>query len=50
MIIYKSTNLVNGKFYVGQDSKNYPDYYGSGLILKIAIDKYGKDNFKKEIL
>jgi len=32
MIIYKTTNLVNGKVYVGQDSKNNPDYLGSGKI------------------
>lgn len=50
MIIYKTTNLINGKFYIGQDSKNNPDYYGSGLILNRAIDKYGRDNFKKETL
>ena len=50
MIIYKTTNLVNGKVYVGQDSKNNPDYLGSGKIIKQAIVKYGKENFKKEIL
>lgn len=50
MIIYKTTNLINGKFYIGQDSNNNPDYYGSGLILNRAIDKYGKDKFKKETL
>lgn len=50
MIIYKTTNKINGKFYVGKDEKNNPDYYGSGLILNRAIDKYGKDNFIKEIL
>lgn len=50
MIIYKTTNLINNKIYVGQDSKNNPNYYGSGKILKAAIKKYGKINFKKEIL
>lgn len=50
MIIYKTTNNINGKFYVGKDEKNNPDYYGSGLILNRAIDKYGRDNFTKEIL
>lgn len=50
MIIYKTTNQINGKFYVGQDSKNNPDYLGSGLILNRAINKYGKDNFVKEII
>ena len=50
MIIYKTTNLINGKFYVGQDSNNRPSYLGSGTALKYAIKKYGKENFKKEIL
>ncbi len=50
MIIYKTTNLINNKFYIGQDSKNNPEYLGSGTIIKKAINKYGKENFKKEIL
>jgi group I intron endonuclease len=50
MIIYKTTNLINGKFYVGKDEKNSPSYLGSGLNLKKAIKKYGVENFKKEIL
>jgi group I intron endonuclease len=50
MVIYKTTNLINGKFYIGKDAKNKDSYYGSGIILNKAIKKYGKDNFKKEIL
>jgi group I intron endonuclease len=50
MIIYKTTNLINGKFYVGQDSNNNPEYYGSGTLLKRAIKKQGKQNFIKETL
>jgi hypothetical protein len=50
MIIYKITNLINKKIYVGFDSKNRKLYYGSGLIIKQVIKKYGKENFKKEIL
>jgi group I intron endonuclease len=50
MIIYKTTNLLNGKIYVGKDEKNNPNYLGSGKILKLAINKNGRDNFKKEIL
>jgi len=50
MVIYKTTNLINGKIYVGQDSKNNPKYLGSGKILKYALKKYGLENFKKEIL
>lgn len=50
MIIYKTINLINEKFYIGKDEKNNPNYLGSGKILKLAIKKNGIENFKKEIL
>jgi hypothetical protein len=50
MIIYKTTNLVNGKIYIGQDRNNNPEYYGSGKNIILAIKKYDKINFTKEIL
>lgn len=50
MVIYKTTNLINGKFYIGQDSYNNPSYIGSGFILLKAIEKYGKHNFEKNVL
>jgi group I intron endonuclease len=50
MIIYKTTNLINGKIYIGQDLYNNPAYIGSGVLLKKAIKKYGKENFRKDIL
>lgn len=50
MIIYKTTNLINGKFYVGKDERNKPDYLGSGINLNRAIKKYGRENFIKETL
>jgi group I intron endonuclease len=50
--IYKTTNLINGKIYIGQ--KRAPglakSYLGSGTILKKAVKKYGKINFKRDIL
>ena len=50
MVIYKTTNIINGKFYVGQDFNNNPNYLGSGVYLNKVIKKYGRENFKKEIL
>ena len=53
MYIYKTTNLLNNKIYIGlkrspiAETKNY---FGSGVAFKKAFKKYGKENFKKEIL
>lgn len=48
--IYKTTNTVNGKIYIGKDSNDRDGYLGSGKILKSSIKKYGLDNFEKVIL
>lgn len=51
MLIYKITNLINNKIYIGKHNRNDLGYYfGSGTLLKRAIKKYGKENFKIEIL
>lgn len=51
-IIYRITNLVNNKIYIGcHQTKNLSDdYMGSGKALRRAINKYGLSSFKKEIL
>ena len=50
--IYKTTNILNGKIYIGQHStENLDDgYLGSGVILQKAFKKHGKENFKREII
>ena len=50
--VYKITNTLNDKIYVGVHKTENPhdSYMGSGKIIKDAIAKYGKHNFKKEVM
>jgi len=51
--IYITTNLINGKKYIGQKKSEvflHEKYLGSGKILKQAIEFYGRENFKVEML
>jgi hypothetical protein len=52
--VYKITSKIDGKIYVGVRSCNCnmheDNYLGSGIALKRAIKKYGKEFFTKEIL
>lgn len=50
--VYKTINLINNKIYVGQAySRKYKtNYLGSGKYIKRAIKKYGRDNFKRELI
>jgi len=51
MIVYEIRNKINGKSYIGQRSANeLGSYWGSGKLIKLAIQKYGKNNFERFIL
>jgi hypothetical protein len=51
-IVYQITNLINNKIYIGRHVavEINDGYMGSGKALQSAYNKYGVDNFKKEIL
>ena len=51
-LIYKITNTINNKIYIGKhETENINDgYMGSGKHLLRSIYKHGIDKFKKEIL
>jgi hypothetical protein len=50
--IYKTTNILSGKYYIGMHSTDDLDdgYLGSGTRLRYSINKHGKENFIREIL
>lgn len=57
MFIYKITNLINGKLYIGQTTRSIEERFKQHLkpsnrctILKEAIKKYGRENFKIELI
>lgn len=52
-IAYKTTNTINGKYYIGihkQENEDFDGYLGSGMALAHAIEKYGKESFIRETL
>ena len=58
-LIYKHTNLINGKVYIGQSKYSWPNVndrwqdgrgYGKHTRLGMAIAKYGWNNFSHELV
>lgn len=51
-IVYKTTNMHNGKIYIGSHKAEVLEdgYLGSGTILKHALKKHGTTNFRRENL
>jgi group I intron endonuclease len=53
-ILYQTTNVCNGKIYVGvhkvQNTSRSRKYLGSGNNIKRAIEKYGRKNFTRVTL
>jgi len=50
--VYITVNLINANFYIGKHSslKINDNYSGSGTLIKAAIRKYGRKNFKTSVL
>jgi len=54
MLVYKITNLVNGKFYIGKTTKTINERFKqhcsakTTMLITKAINKYGVDNFTIE--
>lgn len=51
-LVYQTTNLINGKLYIGVHAAEKLDdgYLGSGTVMKRAIAAHGRDAFERKIL
>lgn len=48
--VYRWTNKINGRMYIGSHNGNKKNYVGSGLTFRAAVKKHGIANFEREIL
>jgi len=49
--VYKISNRINTKVYIGQKKWDFdPRYFGSGILIRRAIRKYGIKNFKVKMI
>jgi len=49
--IYKTTHKKTKRVYIGQRKGEFrPSYFGSGIHIRRAVDKYGEDEFKLEVV
>lgn len=50
--VYVSYNTISGKYYIGltRSNKFKSSYVGSGVLIRKAINKYGKENFEVKVL
>lgn len=52
--VYKTTNVINGKIYIGvrtlRNDSTDDKYLGSGVAIRKSIKKYGAENFTREII
>lgn len=51
-IAYRTTNLINNKYYLGVHATEIlkDGYLGSGKVFKQALKKYGRESFRREIV
>ncbi len=49
-VLYQTTNLVNRKIYIGVHNNTKERYLGSGKLILKAIEKYGRQNFRRDVL